>query len=520
VLLQLGSAQRRASAIEAASTAYEAVVGQYPASSEARTALDALSEMGAAGRIDGFQRGLVLYYADQLREAIASFSAYLASGPSASRAAAAQYFAARAQAETGDRGGAAAQLTAMAQMYPASSYAPDALLRAARLTEGSGNRLQGIAAYLLVADTFPASKEAAQALQRSAWLLLRGGNETGARESWRRLAQHPDPEARAQGLFWLGRSLLRAGDAAAAHSMLAQATEAAPWSYEGLRAREIAAVGTGAEPFIRSSARLTLSTEDDAAACTAWIDTWAPSDNTGSAAADLARIGRLLLVGMRGPAQSEALDAIAAAGGRPHDLDDLGRGLADRGLYPLAIYAARQLAAASPAGTLDGAPACVQRVAYPLAFADLVEQEAAAYGLDPYLMLALLRQESWFSTGAHSAADARGLGQVIPSTARDIARALGRRDFTDDDLYRPDESIAFCAWYLNQQLEDLQRRPLLALAAYNAGPGNARRWAAGNLRIDADEYVEGIDFAETRNYVRAIYQHYVHYRELYGPFPP
>ena len=98
----------------------------------------------------------------------------------------------------------------------------------------------------------------------------------------------------------------------------------------------------------------------------------------------------------------------------------------------------------------------------------------------------------------------------------DIAKELGRTGFRFEDLARPTEAVTFGSWYLARQIRDLGQRPVLALAAYNAGPGNARRWAGRNLNADPDDFVFAIDFAETRTYVRSIYEHYAHYRQLYG----
>src|SRR5205807_7138684 len=112
--------------------------------------------------------------------------------------------------------------------------------------------------------------------------------------------------------------------------------------------------------------------------------------------------------------------------------------------------------------------------------------------------LGLLRQESWFGSHALSSADARGLTQVLPSTGVGIARSLGRPSFDAEDLYRPRESVTFGAWYLAEQTRSLGGRPLLALAAYNGGSGNARRWSGQNLGVDPDDFVDAIDFAETR----------------------
>jgi soluble lytic murein transglycosylase len=288
--------------------------------------------------------------------------------------------------------------------------------------------------------------------------------------------------------------------------------------YEGVRALEIANAGVGAEPFARQrTSRLSDAGADDASQCDAWIRAWtAQSEVSSTVRARIDRISGLHAVGLSSAAQAEALDAAAEAADRPLDLHLLARSLAKEGFYAPSIHTALRLASASPdrEGAIAGT-GCVGRLVYPLAYGDLVQSEADRYGLDPYLFLALLRQESWFNPRAHSSADARGLSQVIPSTATGIARDLRRSGFTQDDLYRPHESIAFGARYFSQQIDFLGGRPLLALAAYNGGGGNALRWAGQNRQVDPDEFVDAISFTETRNYVRSITEIYAHYRHLY-----
>ncbi|MBM2812302.1 MAG: lytic transglycosylase, partial [Chloroflexi bacterium] len=363
----------------------------------------------------------------------------------------------------------------------------------------------------------PASAQAGRGLLRAASLQLYGGDAASARETWRRLAtQHPDPQARAQGLFWLGRGALGRGDAEAASEVLAEAAALDPVGYEGLRARDLSAFGLGAEPYAnRSGSGLGAGGADDVAACTSWIDSWAGAEQAGLAEQRLARVSLLLSASLRDEGLSEALEGATVFASRPRALYSLSRGSRSLGLYPASIHLANRVGAASPARSADRGPQCLQRLVYPDAFSILVQASAQQYGIDPHLLLALLRQESWFSDHAKSSADARGLSQVIPSTAREVARAQGRADFDVDDLFRPREAIAMGAWYLANQIADMGQRPLLALAAYNGGPGNARRWAGGNLSVDPDDFVEAIDFAETRTYVRSIYEQYARYRALY-----
>jgi soluble lytic murein transglycosylase len=164
-------------------------------------------------------------------------------------------------------------------------------------------------------------------------------------------------------------------------------------------------------------------------------------------------------------------------------------------------------------GALD-APAALLHLAYPLDYADLLNQDGAQSGLDPLLIAAVARQESAFDPAAGSTAGAQGLLQLVPSTAQDVADTLGLPALAPGDLQRPLINLRLGAAYLAQQSRmaggDFQQM----LAGYNAGGGNAARWAqrAGG---DPDRFYEAIDFGETRLYVRLVTENYAIYQILY-----
>jgi soluble lytic murein transglycosylase len=130
------------------------------------------------------------------------------------------------------------------------------------------------------------------------------------------------------------------------------------------------------------------------------------------------------------------------------------------------------------------------------------------------LMLAVVRQESFFDPRAGSSAGALGLTQVIPLTGEAIASDLGIADFQVDQLFRPGVSLRFGARYLGQQLDAFDGNLYHALAAYNGGPGNAERWARA-ADGDVDRFVEEISFAQTRLYVKLVSENLARYRQLY-----
>ena len=167
----------------------------------------------------------------------------------------------------------------------------------------------------------------------------------------------------------------------------------------------------------------------------------------------------------------------------------------------------------SPAASRTEAPGFVQRLSFPVYYQDLVAPEAQKQGIDPLVLFALIRQESLFESFINSLADARGLTQVIPPTGEWIASRLGWGELGENDLYLPYVNVQFGAYYLSVQLATFDDEAIPALAAYNAGPGHIHDWL--EEAPDIDLFVESIPFAESRRYVRNVYENYAHYRRLY-----
>ncbi len=153
-------------------------------------------------------------------------------------------------------------------------------------------------------------------------------------------------------------------------------------------------------------------------------------------------------------------------------------------------------------------------MAYPQAFADLVQDAADEQDVSPLLLLALVRQESFYDPEAGSTAGALGLTQVIEGTGRAIADDLGVLGFTVSDLFRPRLSLRFGASYLADQLAQFDGNVYHALAAYNGGPGTSFN-AIESAAEDLDLFVEDLEFDETRLYVKLVLENYARYRQLY-----
>ena len=153
----------------------------------------------------------------------------------------------------------------------------------------------------------------------------------------------------------------------------------------------------------------------------------------------------------------------------------------------------------------------------PRAYEDLVQASAGRHGIDPNLLLAVMRVESVYDAEIVSYAGAIGLLQIMPRTGRLIAHQLGLHDFHTDDLLDPRTNIELAAWYLSSLITRFEGRVPLAIAAYNGGPHNVRRWMeeyGPDMPLDA--FLERIPFDQTYRYVRRVLSHYVLYRAQQG----
>lgn len=143
-------------------------------------------------------------------------------------------------------------------------------------------------------------------------------------------------------------------------------------------------------------------------------------------------------------------------------------------------------------------------------YRDLAQARAREFGLDEAWIYGLMRQESRFVAHARSSAGARGLMQIMPATAAWIARQLGDKRGGRADINTPETNVRYGSFYLKRVLDDLQGSPVLATAAYNAGPGRARRWQA-DTPLEGAVYIETIPFLETREYVKKVMANALHY---------
>lgn len=152
---------------------------------------------------------------------------------------------------------------------------------------------------------------------------------------------------------------------------------------------------------------------------------------------------------------------------------------------------------------------------YPFDYEPIIMAQARQNGLDPYLVAAVIRAESRFRPQATSPQGARGLMQIMPETGRWAAQQM-KMDYNPDWLYEPEYNIRIGCWYLANLLQEFGEDPVLALAAYNGGQSNVKKWLDERQWTGEHQTLDQIPFNETRHYVAVVLRDYERYRWLYG----
>jgi soluble lytic murein transglycosylase len=174
----------------------------------------------------------------------------------------------------------------------------------------------------------------------------------------------------------------------------------------------------------------------------------------------------------------------------------------------LAVVAAG-VAAGVALGVIGKVDHAIQELTLPLRHEDIIRQQAAEKGVDASLIAAVIYAESRFRDQT-SDAGARGLMQITPETALDIAKRSEAQTFVLSDLSDPQINISYGTYHLRDLLTEYGGNEVAALAAYNAGPGNVEKWGGADLKL------ENIRFPETRAYVEDVLVKRDEYRKQYA----
>ncbi len=385
--------------------------------------------------------------------------------------------------------------------HPKTAEAAEALLLKARLLETAALGPAAEAVYVKLAAEYPDEDEAGAALWRLGWLAWFRGAWADAAALWGRLGvirggQH----YRDAASYWAGRAHAARGDTEAAARQFSRLLNDAPGSYYGvLAARRGARAGAPrpvAAPPALPAEPLQLTQGETRYARAEW----------------------LRAVGLGDFADEEMEGLARRAAGDPVRLYVLSAAYAQDARYHLALRILRRHFQSVARSGLPSTPRSFWEMFYPLGWrAELIEAASHA-ATDPYLVAAVVREESSFHPQARSRAGARGLMQLMPDTARPMAQ-VRRMAFNDGGLLdEPAANLEMGSAFLGALVREFGD-PRLAAAAYNAGPARVKEWWGARRSDDVEVWVEQIPFNETRAFVKRVMLSWNEYRRLYAGQP-
>jgi peptidoglycan lytic transglycosylase len=542
VLLRLGRASLAAGDRKRAAEAFQRVYYEFPLSDAASTARDALGSLQdflVRNTQRDLGRALILFGAKRYGEARSAFQdlqrqvtgddrevvdlriaesdyflkCYAAARDGvqpyleqASRKAEARFFYLSALRGLGMEDQALTLTRALVADFPDSSWAGEALNNLGTHYIVTDQDDLAAQTFKELFDKFPAGPHAERSAWKYGWWAYTTGNyaET-VRVFEKAAAVFPRSDYRPPWLYWTARAREKMGDRETSQARMRLVYTDYMNSYYGrLASRRL--------PSPKAETAATTGTSGLAQPVSLRAAPPAPLPDRSPTAT---LIRQLLAAGLYDDGLNELRYAQKAWGTTPaieatmawvyHKQGDLRRGITVmRRAYPQFLAAGG-----------EGLPPEILQVIFPLTYWDAIRQNAAVHDLDPYVVAALVAQESNFDAAAHSSANAWGLMQILPSTGRRLASALGIKRFTTSMLTNGDTNIRMGTLYFKRLIQQFGGT-YYALASYNAGEHRVVRWKAERPAMDEDEFIDDIPFPETQNYVKRILGTAEDYRHLYG----
>jgi soluble lytic murein transglycosylase len=393
------------------------------------------------------------------------------------------------------------------QTAPTSSWLEQALLSAGNIYLLRRDYDRAIDSYRELQQRFPNGGRASYAHWKATWLSLRQGRRADAEKGFEeQIELYPSSGEVPAALYWRARLAEEDGEPAKARAYYQKVSDRFRNYYYGELAREqIAKLKSDSDaehfalldhvPPIDASAKVT----EDAL----------PTDNLRVQKAQLLENGALLDFAVR------ELRAAASEGNGNWLAPETARLYADAGRYDMAIEVLKRAVPSYFAVDLPSLPRSYWEALFPKPYWIDLKRFSSSNALDPYLVAALIRQESEFNPSAVSRANAVGLMQLLPKVGKSVAKQEKLKHFSSTQLFAPGINLQLGTRYFRGMVDKFGAFEY-ALAAYNAGSDRVQDWLGQGKYRDAQEFVESIPFTETREYVQAILRNANVYRQLYG----
>jgi len=385
---------------------------------------------------------------------------------------------------------------AYVEKFPASPYAEEIMNNLASAYIVDDEDADADAIFRDMLDRFPAGRFAERAAWKAGWTAYREGRFREALQYFDKgSAQFPRSDYRPSWLYWSGRAAMQAGDIETGIARLRLAATDYHNSYYGRLAvaRLKETRGGAITPTLQKApAAITIPTA--------------------------AKIATLLSVGLNSQAMDELQYALRMWGDSPQLQATIALTHRRLGNVRAGINAMKRAYPQYLAAGGETLPPQILQVIFPVDYWPLLQKYAKQRGLDPFVVAALVAQESNFDPVVRSHANAYGLMQILPSTGRQYARKLGVRPFSTKRLTEAETNVRLGTQIFADSIRKFGGVHF-ALAAYNAGDSRVARWQREKPGLPQDEFIDDIPFPETQNYVKRILGTAEDYRYLYSSQP-
>ena len=383
--------------------------------------------------------------------------------------------------------------TRLIKAHPEGPEADRAQFAAADILESQGKSNEAIPLYRSLPKKFPNSQVRDDAIWRLAWLHYRGGQLAEANGTFKSLASNAREERyRTAALYWQAKTSHQLG-----------AHDTANRLYQQI-------FNQGLESYYQALAAQALAKAGIATSQSRPLKPAAPSDFDlrpyPEAAFHLARSRELANLKLHALAVSELDEVNRIAPQHPPLRLLLINEYMSSHAFARSVALAQQLPGSAGERLFHR---------YPLAYWETIQNKAREAELDPYLVVALIRQESLFDTRARSSAAALGLMQLLSTTATRMAKQLGLKPPSNEKLFDPELNVVLGTHYLKNLMRRYSNNWFKAIAAYNAGEAAVDRWEKDIVTDDIEEFVERIPYLETRQYVKLVLRNHRIYKTLY-----
>ena len=466
-------------------------------------------ESGGLQPQTAFMKGRCLYFLKRYSEAAATLSSAV-NALSGDPQKEGLYYLGLSQDKAGQDAEAKNTFLNLHQKFSGSPEAAEGLQLVVKMELGAGSVSEAQNIAKMISQNYPGGNYRDRALWPVAWRAYEQKDWANAKFFFEELSKgKTDLPTQARGLYWLPRIYQNEGNAQKAQEYFNQAIERAPFSYYGFMA-------------LKKNKNSTEISETPIVPAT-WKNFSAPAFNAALSSKEnevpnwnyhWIKAEALYHEGLGKYASTELTAALDQNANHPGNLFKILEASKKTDAYFLPILLAQKYwdKVKDIFADQKGAENYRNSFQFPFAFKSNVTRTARQFSLSPYFVVGLMRQESAFQPWITSSANAQGLMQLLPSTARGRAKAAG---LAMGDLFDPEKNIELGCAELSALMARFAGNWVYTIAGYNAGPGRPPQWAAQFGNLPLDEFIEEIPLTETTLYVRLVLRNYWSYATLY-----